>query len=313
MNVNHNAASEPNFETNMEESIKNTSKKSSEIIQIENDLSVLLFNNEEAAPVYFQKTIGRDVIQFYYCTEGEGIFHFAGGNYKLPIAEDKSFLFYNPNKDLAIDLEIRPGTKILMLLISIDRIHSLFVENSEYLHFLRPEASGGRKFYVENQIGPRQKLVIQDFFAYNLNKKLRALFYQGKVLELLSLHFNTPENEEDDNCPFLSDADNVDKIKRAKNLLIEHLTDPPSLEELAKEVGLNVYRLKVGFKNIYGDTVFGFLKDYKLEYARRLMDENNHKVNEVAYAIGYTNPSHFISAFKKKYGITPKKYLINLK
>ena len=67
----------------------------------------------------------------------------------------------------------------------------------------------------------------------------------------------------------------------------------------------------MGFKEIYGDTVFGFLLSHRLDHARVLLDAAKLQVNEVAYQIGYSNPSHFIAAFKKKFGITPKKYLMN--
>ena len=86
---------------------------------------------------------------------------------------------------------------------------------------------------------------------------------------------------------------------------------PPGLKELAKICGLNEYQLKMGFKEIYGNTVFGFLLDHKLDHSRVLLDSDKYQVNEVAYQIGYTNPSHFIAAFKKKFGITPKKYLLS--
>ena len=66
----------------------------------------------------------------------------------------------------------------------------------------------------------------------------------------------------------------------------------------------------MGFKQIYGDTVYGFLFDYKMEYARRLLDSGSYNVNEVGLKIGYSTASHFIAAFKKKFGTTPKKYLL---
>ena len=50
--------------------------------------------------------------------------------------------------------------------------------------------------------------------------------------------------------------------------------------------------------------------DHKLDHARVLLDSAKFQVNEVAYQIGYTNPSHFIASFKKKFGVTPKKYLM---
>jgi len=66
--------------------------------------------------------------------------------------------------------------------------------------------------------------------------------------------------------------------------------------------------LKEGFKQIYGDSVFSFLLEYKMEYARKLLESNQYNVNEVGLKVGYSTASHFIAAFKKKYGVTPKKY-----
>ena len=63
---------------------------------------------------------------------------------------------------------------------------------------------------------------------------------------------------------------------------------------------------------MYGNTVGGFILDYKMNSAKALLDSRNYQVSEVAYALGYGNPSHFITAFKKKYQITPKKYLQQL-
>ena len=90
------------------------------------------------------------------------------------------------------------------------------------------------------------------------------------------------------------------------------MAEPPGLQELADEIGLSLKKLKEGFKQIYGDTVYGFLFDYKMEVARKMLNSGVHNVNEVGLKIGYSTASHFISAFKKKYGTTPKKYLQSL-
>jgi len=93
---------------------------------------------------------------------------------------------------------------------------------------------------------------------------------------------------------------------------LKNMAEPPTLQELADEIGLNIKKLKQGFKQVYGDTVYGFLFDYKMEYARKLLDSGTYNVNEVGNRIGYSTASHFIAAFKKKFGTTPKKYLMSL-
>ena len=93
---------------------------------------------------------------------------------------------------------------------------------------------------------------------------------------------------------------------------MEHLAEPPSLQELADQIGLSLKKLKEGFKQLYGDTVYGYLLEHKMEEARRMLNSQQYNVNEVGLKLGYSTSSHFIAAFKKKYGTTPKKYLMSL-
>jgi AraC-like DNA-binding protein len=108
------------------------------------------------------------------------------------------------------------------------------------------------------------------------------------------------------------DETNVIKLRRAKDIIISKMAEPPSLQELADEVGLSLKKLKEGFKQIYGDTVFSFLVEHKMEFARKMLEAGDSNVNEVGLKVGYSTSSHFIAAFKKKYGTTPKKYLMSL-
>jgi len=176
--------------------------------------------------------------------------------------------------------------------------------------FLKPE-NVKTKFYDEREIPSNLVVVLNQIFSVNLSESAEKLYYHGKVLEILGLYFSDkkPDTEA---CPFLNDQETVRKIKHAKEYLLKHIDTPPGLKELAKISGLNEYQLKVGFKQIYGNTVFGFLLEHKLDHARVLLDTARFQVNEVAYQIGYSNPSHFIAAFKRKFGVTPKKYLMNL-
>jgi AraC-like DNA-binding protein len=155
-------------------------------------------------------------------------------------------------------------------------------------------------------------IVLNQLMNYNLHPSVKPLYFKGKVYELLSLYFNRPADLDVEQCPFLADEDNVTKIKRAKQIIISNMTEPPTLQELADEINLPINKLKEGFKQIYGDSVFSFLFDYKMEVARQLLASGSHNVNEVGLRVGYSTASHFIAAFKKKYGTTPKKYLMSL-
>ena len=113
-------------------------------------------------------------------------------------------------------------------------------------------------------------------------------------------------------CPFLVDEDNVRRIRNAKQILLSNISHPPTLFQLANEVGISVKKLKEGFKKLYGSTVYQFVMTNKMDYARKLLGTGSYNVNEVALKLGYSNSSHFIEAFKKKIGTTPKKYLLSV-
>ena len=201
-----------------------------------------------------------------------------------------------------------PKTWVLSVLISIKKFHGLFSHEANYISFLKDD-NKLKKYYKDGYISPSMAIVLNQIINYNLNTNLRELYCKAKVYELLSLYFNRGEDVNVEQCPFLADESNVKKIKAAKDIVIQRISEPPTLVELSSEIDLSLKKLKEGFKQIYGTTVYGFLFDYKMELARKLLESGIYNVNEVGLKVGYSTASHFIAAFKKHYGTTPKKYI----
>jgi AraC family transcriptional activator of pyochelin receptor len=290
---------------------KNVGESTFEEIILEKGFYVLHFQNESKTIQNFERVINSTFIQIHFCLKGNSKFLFNDGAYSFDVLDNRSILLYNPQRILPINLEIQPKTTLVSLLISIEKFHSLFSKESGYIPFLSDENSN-KKYYDDSEIKPTVSIVLQQIINSNINSSIKDLYVKGKVYELLSLHFQQEENTEGEYCPFLVDDQNVLKIRKAKEIIISRMAEPPSLQELANEIGLNIKKLKEGFKQIYGDTVFSFLFDYKMEHARRLLESNQFNVNEVGVKIGYSTASHFIAAFKKKFGTTPKKYVMSL-
>lgn len=279
--------------------------------EIEDGFFILKFQNEEEEPKKFTRNIDQSYIQFHFCVKGSSKFLFNSGNYQLPLEEEHSLLLYNPEQDLPLNLELEPKSWIISLLISIKKFHSMFSQESGYIPFLSIE-NRDKKYYKDGNISPSMAIVLNQLMNFNLMPTVKALYFRAKAYELLSLNFNRTEDANIAQCPFLVDEENVLKIRKAKDLVISRMAEPPSLQELATEIGLSLKRLKEGFKQIYGDSVYSFLLDYKMEFSRKLLDSGEYNVNEVGLKVGYSTSSHFISAFKKKFGTTPKKYIMSL-
>jgi AraC-like DNA-binding protein len=147
-------------------------------------------------------------------------------------------------------------------------------------------------------------------FKRKNKSKFDAIYLKSKVMELLSYYFDEKVIKNiDGSCPSLRDHRNIAKIKKARQLIIENINEPPTIDDLANQVMLSANILKKGFKEIYGDPIYKYLLNYKLELARQLLLSGKYSVKEVSYEMGYSTPTHFIVAFKKKFGITPKKYM----
>lgn len=277
----------------------------------EDGFYILKFRNDSGETERIQRQIGSGYIQFHFGGKAENIFSFNRGAYRLPLAEESSLLLYNPKRDLPIDLELKPGGWVISLVISIEKFHSLFSEEAGYISFLSLD-NRDKQYYKDAPLSPSMVIVLNQLINFNIAPSIRNLYYKGKAYELLSLYFNRTEDANAEQCPFLVDEENVLKIRRAKEIVIANMAEPPSLQELASEIGLSLKKLKEGFRQIYGDSVYSFLFDYKMEFARRLLDTGDYNVNEVGLKVGYSTSSHFIAAFKKKFGTTPKKYIMSL-
>lgn len=280
-----------------------------EEIRIDDDFILIRFENNTNEVLTFQRPIQLGLIQFHFSLKGSANYVFNQGNYTLNLKEEKALLFYNTEKELPLNVRIEPKTWLISIFVSIKKFHGLFTTDAEHIPFLSKE-NQEKKYYNESDISPSMAIVLNQMFYYSLNPSIKNLYYKGKGYELLSLFFNKNEDPNAEQCPFLIDEENVLKIKKAKEIIINNMAEPPSLEELSEQVGLSLKKLKMGFKKIYGDTVYGFLFDYKMNSARKLLDSGSYNVNEVGLKIGYSTGSHFIVAFKKKFGTTPKKYLM---
>jgi AraC-like DNA-binding protein len=290
---------------------KNVAQGTYDETKIDEGFFVLSFQNEDVKPQNVVREIEVDIIQFHFCLKGSSQFIFNQGRYVLNILEENSLLLYNPQQELPINLAVSPKSWLITVLISIKKFHSLFSHEADYITFLSDD-NKDKKYYKDGKISPSMAIVLNQIINYNLNHSIKNLYFKGKAYELLSLYFNRNEDADVEQCPFLVDESNVIKIRQAKDIIISKMAEPPTLQELSAEIGLSLKKLKEGFKQIYGDSVYSFLFDYKMEVARKLLESGDNNVTEVGLKVGYSTASHFIAAFKKKYGTTPKKYIMSV-
>lgn len=153
--------------------------------------------------------------------------------------------------------------------------------------------------------------IIEDLCQSNPEEEVKRLFIRAKVFELLSVQLQNL-------CSFCSTSavinrQLVEKMYAAKEFMTGNLGEYYSLKSLAKKVGTNEYTLKKEFKTLFGDTVFGFWNNLKMDKAQELLIQNEKSIAEISEIVGYKNPQHFSTAFKRKFKIAPSTFRKNYK
>ncbi|MBX2875811.1 MAG: AraC family transcriptional regulator [Saprospiraceae bacterium] len=148
--------------------------------------------------------------------------------------------------------------------------------------------------------------LIQQITHCRFKGGMKRLFLLSKSIELLVLQAESIYSDLEPPRPSpLSEADH-EKLMEAKRFVEQRIHHPPSLAEVAKAVALNEYKLKKGFKQLFQQTVYGYLTQLRLEKAYQLLQEGELTASEIAFQLGYSSPQHFHTAFKRKFGVPPK-------
>lgn len=177
----------------------------------------------------------------------------------------------------------------------------------------RLQAGGGAGlFFGKNAITPSIRLILSQIADCSYSQGMRELYLEGKMLELMAVYLNESLFEADriSHTVKLS-RDDMKSLRLAKEILQRDYLHPPTLAGLSRIICLNEFKLKKGFKEMFGYTVHAYVIEQRMQRAQQLLEHGNMTVSEAASRVGYVNVSHFSAAFRKKFGVRPGEYLIS--
>ncbi|MGF1480066.1 MAG: helix-turn-helix transcriptional regulator [Cyanophyceae cyanobacterium] len=157
---------------------------------------------------------------------------------------------------------------------------------------------------------PQMQQVLHQILTCPFQGAIQRLYWEGKAWELLALQLAqwTQMSESKGRSLCLRPQD-IDRLYQARAFLLENLADPPSIIELAHHVGLNSDKLKRGFRQLFDNTVFGYIHEQRMQQAQTFL-LNEMTIVGVATTVGYASATSFSTAFKRRFGISPKRYQI---
>jgi len=275
--------------------------------QLRPDLAICFWECSTRIPQSYTISFNQPVLRFSFVLEGEG-FSSICGERELPrhrgLVEVRAFHTLYGTYELAagqqhkwVDIILKPSFLSIALPLETDTL-PLPVQsaiNGDY------NASSP----TTRKMTPEQFIAAKQLAHCPYTNAARTLFLKSKALELLS-HVMAEQSPVP--CKTQLSSYEAECLKRARETLIADLENPPSLPSLAQTVGLSETKLKTGFKALFGQTVYGYLRAFRVDRGKQKLLESTDSISDIATSVGYTNISHFSAAFKDRHGVTPSRY-----
>lgn len=237
-----------------------------------------------------------DSIVAHFCLAGYCITH---GQKSLNMQRGECILFKEDSCEYLYEMgtDYNSGG-FFEISIAPELYTDLFTGENELLD--RVLDSNNTKLFGNIYANPQMKQLIAEMYQNKecYSGKLKKLYLESKVIELLLL-----QTQDSQLVPFSVGgklhARDVEAICFVKKILDQNLEENRSIAQLALSVGINQTKLKQGFKELFGETVFGYLTKIRMQKAEELLLEGKLSVSEIATLVGYQHAQHFTAAFKK--------------
>jgi len=153
-------------------------------------------------------------------------------------------------------------------------------------------------------MSPDMQQAVLKIFRNTYFGAMKQMFVESQAIELMAHYLGMAKIDEPKSSISRQDRE---RLFFAKEILLGNLEEPPSLKELSKLVGLNDYKLKKGFKGLFGMPVYKYLQQERLKIAHNLLLDKEISVQQAAYSVGYESLSSFSNAFLDKFGYRPSR------
>ena len=219
-------------------------------------------------------------------------------------------LFYLPKIKGVLNYRTK-RRRTLEITFTAAYLEQLFYPNLKSTIPLLAEAITNQTSYAmwdtSKSISPKLNVLIEDILQCSYSGAIKKAFLESKVVEILSYLFTIINEEENTQLNVELSACDYVKILAVENILRTQFKEKHTLASIASQVGLNNFKIKKYFKMVFNTTVFNYLTQVRMEYAKQLILEKDFPICVVSEELGYKNQHHFTVAFKKTFGYLPSK------
>ncbi len=258
-------------------------------------------------------SISQAPLEFAYCLSGElavEVISDTGLTDLLNITNGSSAVFYLPNTYGKMTISGKEYLKILSIHVSPDYLKNFIEQDFDDFPKELSNLTNSKSpspFLFLNKMNVRMIAAANHILDNLLSGAPKKMFLESKALEMMSLSVAELVSDEANEIQ-ISDfimQQIVDLEKFIRNNPTEEF---PSLMEIAQKIGLSHSKLNKIFRNLYGNTIFGYIREIRLFKSKELLEKNNLTITEIAYLLRWSSPAHFARDFKEKFQTSPKQF-----
>ncbi len=210
----------------------------------------------------------------------------------------------------AMDMSLPKNEAVEMLnfIIPQDYIQTLITKDPqtfEQLDKYTQTIDNGTLFKENHLVNTQVLRAARDIHKCRMMGNMAPIYLETKITECLA-GMLAPSGSEKES--FHLSLIIRDKIHDVKDIIHSHYQDLPSLHQLASMVGTNECTLKKAFKQEFGTTVFQYLFEFRMNLAVQYLLDSTLSIAEIGIKLGYDYQSHFCTAFKRKFGVSPMEF-----
>jgi AraC-like DNA-binding protein len=248
---------------------------------------------------------------FNFCLSGKSSARYGTSRDLIEMSSGNQGIFYCPDPNGIGCMHMDVPHRQVGIAISPERLRSYFESDFNAIHPRLRRILGGKQndlFCRSNAITPAMHSALEQLLGCPFGGITRKLFFESRALELIAYQLGQSSGAPPKHASgsFRLHAGDRRRTEAARDLLVHRLENPPALGQLAREAGMSHPKLNRCFRELYGMTVFEYLRNERLNRAREMLDHGLN-VTETAYAVGYDSISHFSKAFKSRFGASPSK------
>lgn len=269
--------------------------------------SIFFAKGEQSSAVRMKETVETPTLAMYFSLEGDtGSMAVTDESYMMK--GQQHVVSYMPRFE-GYYLLNSPKISNFGVILEESFFSRLYMEDIDCLKRFWDKVNAGQEADMAPgpmAITPRQLALIHDIAHCGYTGHMRQLYLESKIVELFLFQAEQAEGLKGMKPVQLSAAD-IDKLHAAKHYIRQHMFEQLSLDQVSRESGLNEFKLKKGFRELFATTVFGYLNELRMSYARQLILNSGCSILEAAYSVGYSEPYSFTRAFRKHFGYLPSE------